>query len=190
MSYLRKFEYKVVPEGSFKVKRNCSGCGCKATFVNTNNFRVNANGRNLDVWLIYQCEKCKHTYNLSIYDRNKPQAIDEEEYRRFIENSKEAAIEYGRNVSLFSKNKAEIDWRNVEYNFEEVTPIDDRIQFKEGDLLVIYNNSQLKIRADKVLSEILNITRSKVKLLEKSNLIKINENRQKHKVEVEICGAI
>lgn len=44
MSYLRKLEYTVIPEESFHIIRNCSGCGCKTVFHNTNSFRVNANG--------------------------------------------------------------------------------------------------------------------------------------------------
>ena len=71
MSYLKKIEYEIVPKECFKVTRNCSGCGTKTRYINTKRFRVNANGNKLDVWLIYQCEKCKHTFNLAIYERQK-----------------------------------------------------------------------------------------------------------------------
>ena len=71
MSYLKKMEYKIVLRDSFWVIRNCPKCGRKTYFVNTKKFRVNANGNKLDVWLIYQCEECKHTLNISIYERQK-----------------------------------------------------------------------------------------------------------------------
>ena len=51
MSYLRKIEYTIIQEESFKILKNCSGCGCKAVFHNTNCFRVNANGNKIDIWL-------------------------------------------------------------------------------------------------------------------------------------------
>lgn len=38
MSYIRKIEYRIVPDQSFEI-------------------RINANGNKLDVWLIYQCGK-------------------------------------------------------------------------------------------------------------------------------------
>ena len=82
MSYLRKYE--VIPVDTYKIIRQCSGCGCKSTFVSTNNFRVNANGNKIDVWLIYQCSKCRHTYNLTIYERIKAKDLNQEEYNRLI----------------------------------------------------------------------------------------------------------
>ena len=83
MSYLKKIEYEIVLDKSFKVVRNCSGCGMKTNYINTKRFRVNANGSKLDVWLIYQCEKCKHTYNLTIYERQKTISIPKEEYKQY-----------------------------------------------------------------------------------------------------------
>lgn len=103
MSYSKKIEYEVVPEGSCSVIRNCSGCGRKALFQNTKKFRVNANGNKLDVWLIYQCEKCRHTWNLAIYERQRMSAISAEEYQRFLQNDRELAEQYGRNFQLFRK---------------------------------------------------------------------------------------
>ena len=75
MSYLKKIEYEIIPKESFMVIRNCSGCGRKSYFKNTKRFRVNANGNKLDVWLIYQCEKCRHTLNLTIYERQKASSV-------------------------------------------------------------------------------------------------------------------
>lgn len=115
MSYSKKIEYKNVPAESFAVIRKCSGCGKKVHYVNTKRFRVNANGNRLDVWLIYQCEKCKHTLNLTIYERRKPSSVPEEEYQRFLDNDEALAEEYGRNVAFLKKNKVEVkrDYRTV-----------------------------------------------------------------------------
>lgn len=108
MSYRKKIEYGNIAKQSFKIYYRCAKCRCKKKFINTGKFRVNANGHKLDVWLIYQCEKCKHTYNLSIYERISPFKVPEEEYKKFMENDEELALLYGRNKELFMKNKAEI----------------------------------------------------------------------------------
>ncbi len=49
MRNLKKIEYKIMPRKSFRVIRNCSGCGKKTHFINTERFRVNANGNKIDV---------------------------------------------------------------------------------------------------------------------------------------------
>jgi hypothetical protein len=111
MSYSGRYEYSLTPKESFKIIRKCSGCGKKSIYINSNKFRVNANGNRIDVWLIYQCYKCKHTYNLTIYERLRKDSLSIDLYTGFMENDEELAKEYGKDKSLFIKNKAEIDWR-------------------------------------------------------------------------------
>lgn len=166
MSYLKKIEYEIVPERSFRVIRNCAGCGRKTFFENTKKFRVNANGNKLDVWLIYQCEKCKHTFNLTIYERQKASSIPESEYSRFLDNDEELAKMYGKSMSLFKKNKAEIDFSSISYRFvqrESATQdIMQEISRQEAEL-IIHNPCALKIRPEKQIAEILGLSVGKVK---------------------------
>lgn len=103
MSYLKKIEYELIVKESFRVIRNCPKCGGKAHFVNTDKFRVNANGNKLDIWLIYRCVECKHTLNLAIYERQKVSLIPKDEYRRFLDNDEELAQMYGKDVRLFGR---------------------------------------------------------------------------------------
>lgn len=55
---------------------------------------MNANGRRLDVWLIYRCEKCGHTLNVPVYERTPLEKLPPELYARFLENDRELAMEY------------------------------------------------------------------------------------------------
>ena len=65
---------------SIKVYHRCGGCGKKQEFVNSGKFRVNANGNRVDVWLIYRCKNCKHSWNLAIYERMRPSKIKKDDY--------------------------------------------------------------------------------------------------------------
>ena len=85
----------------------CGGCGKKQEFINSCKFRVNANGKSVDVWLIYRCKKCKHSKNLTIYDRMRPGKIPEELFESFMNNDMETALKYGRNIDFLKKNNAE-----------------------------------------------------------------------------------
>lgn len=192
MSYLRKIEYRIIPEQAFKVLRNCSGCGCKAVFHSTNCFRINANGNKIDVWLIYQCEKCKHTNNLTVYERRRPDSIPRQEYEKYLSNCGELAFEYGTDTRFFSRNKAEVDWLNIRYTIEmQKGKIEgsDKLFYK-GDLLVIENSYNLKIRTDKVISEVLKLRRSRIKALMESGVISVTEDKQQHKIFITIIDTL
>lgn len=161
MSYSNKVEYEIIPEGSYKVIRNCAKCGCKRYYINTNNFRMNANGKLLDVWLIYQCEKCKHTLNIMICERKKSSDIPKEEYLKFMENDILLAREYGLKKELFVGNRIEIDLEELSYRISSM----GMLCLKNVNSVVIRNPYEIKLRTDRVLSEILHETRSRIKLL-------------------------
>lgn len=76
-------------------------------FVNTGKFRVNANGGRVDVWLIYQCKKCKHSLNLTVYERTKPNRISREEYQLFLDNDMALAAKYGNDKAFLKRNRVE-----------------------------------------------------------------------------------
>ena len=91
-----------------KVYHRCGGCGKKQEFLNSGKFRVNANGNRVDVWLIYRCKKCKHSWNLTIYERRKPSKISSEEYELLMENDFELANQYGNDIEFLKRNNAEL----------------------------------------------------------------------------------
>lgn len=172
MDYLKTIEYRVKPVSALKLIRNCSGCRRKTTYVSTNQFRVNANGNLVDIWLVYQCEKCKHTYNLTIFQRMRPNQIPEEKYTAFLENDEELALRCGTDLNLFKKNGAQIDFDQSEYQYEKTDKIpEDNGKSRNSHLdeknirLLIYNPYRLKIRIDKFLPGVLNLSRSQMKKL-------------------------
>lgn len=92
---------------TIKVYHRCGGCGKKQVFINTGKFRVNANGSRVDVWLIYRCTKCKHSWNLAVYERKKSAKIISDKYKRFFENDSELAYQYGNDIAFLKRNHAE-----------------------------------------------------------------------------------
>lgn len=84
---------------SIKVYHRCGGCGKKQAFINSGKFRVNANGNRVDVWLIYRCKNCKHSWNLAIYERMRPSKIKKDDY--------ELASKYGNDIDFLKRNNTE-----------------------------------------------------------------------------------
>ena len=94
---------------SIPVYHRCGGCGKKQEFINSGCFRVNANGNRVDVWLIYRCRKCKHSWNLTVYERISPLKIPRELYELFLENDEETAIRLGNDIAFLKRNHAELN---------------------------------------------------------------------------------
>lgn len=171
MSYSKKIEYEIVPKETFSVIRTCPGCSRKTYFQNTKKFRVNANGSRLDVWLIYQCENCKHTFNLTVYERQKAASIPQKEYERFLSNNEQLADAYGKNLQFFKKNKAEVDWQNVKYVFQKLAENTIDCRHEPQTYIIVHNSWGLKLRPEKQIAEILALSRSRVKkMLEQGEL--------------------
>ena len=164
--------YVIIPEGTYEIIRNCGKCGVKTNYHSTGKFRVNANGNRLDVWLIYQCEKCKHTYNLPIYERVSPKSIDREEYAAFLRNDEELAFQMANDRELLEKHHCVIQTEGVAYSLDQVEAGDDTT-------IVIQNPYGMKVRIEKLISRIWQISRSKAKkLLEDEELSYFVDEKQ------------
>ncbi len=77
-------------------------------FLNSGKFRVNFNGGRMDVWLIFRCKKCRHSWNLPIHERVKRTYLPPEELEHFLQNDPEWAQKYGGDPVLLKRNGAEI----------------------------------------------------------------------------------
>ncbi|EJO5349185.1 DUF1062 domain-containing protein [Clostridium botulinum] len=132
MSYLKKYQWELVLENLPIVKRNYPKCNEKIHYINSGKFRVNANKNNIDIWLIYQCEKCKSTWNMTIYNKNKAEVILEDINYKLIQ----------KNLGIYYINENEL-------------------------VIEIVCKYPIELRVDKLLSDKLGISRSKIKNMHK-----------------------
>lgn len=187
MSYLKEETWTILPVSSYKIIRNCPKCGTKSLFQSTGDFRVNANGKCIDIWLIYQCEKCRSTYNLSVFERISPRKLPQESYRKFQENNSSLALEIGTNKEIFEKNRAVVKEESVSYHVaKENTETSEFLQKTEEicSIIHIQNPHNLRIRADKFLAEQLSISRSKVNHLIADGLLQGNNKENLEKLHL------
>lgn len=161
-TYSETENWTLRPLSAFRIKRNCPKCNCKTDFVSTENFRINANGRCVDVWLIYQCEHCRSTYNLPVYERIRPERLTPGIYRQLMENDSQLALKMGLDRALFEKNHAVIS-DNVPYEIMKNGTIEAGDISACGRVIHIKNPYHLKIRLDKVLAQGLCCLRAQIK---------------------------
>ena len=173
MNYTEK-EYWIKAEKSFEILHACAGCKRKQSFVNTGCFRVNANGNKLDVWLIYQCQKCRHTLNIPIFERISPSKLEKELYEKFLENNAELAEEYGKSFSFFKSKKLEVDLSTATIVLcDENGNADECETCTNADRIVVHNDSGLKLKNEKLIAMVLKISRSAAKKLIEENKISL-----------------
>lgn len=172
MSCLNEYKWKIEPERFPKVIRNCPKCGCKTEYINTGKFRVNANKNSLDVWIIFQCKKCKSTWNMSIYERVNPGDIYKDEYIGFLENDEELMRVYAFDERLYGRNKAEVSMDDIGF---KVNKSSDWKQGEEDSVIDLSCDFPIKIRMDKFLSENLTLSRSSIKKLIEDGSITVGE---------------
>lgn len=55
---------------------HCSGCSGRRRFEPNGKVRLNANGKQLDCWLIYKCPDCDRTWNRPVFQRQPVSRFD------------------------------------------------------------------------------------------------------------------
>lgn len=161
--------WKVIPSGQPTVIKSCSKCGAHSEFESSGNFRINANQSLLDIWLIYQCNKCKSTWNMEIFSRIRPKELAKDFYLKFEKNDPELARQYAFDTSVHSRNKARLCYSNIPFDIiGESFSINE---LKEDISIKITCEYPLDFRLDKILSGKLCLSREKIKKLGQSGQI-------------------
>lgn len=104
---MKKKVWEVHPITLPPAVKYCKKCGKKMEFTCSEQFRINAQRRYLDIWLIYKCSNCDTTWNATVYSRISPQALNTELLDRFYKNDQALAKQYAMNSAFLHGNGAE-----------------------------------------------------------------------------------
>lgn len=89
--------------------RPCGGCGALRPFVPSGCFRVNAQKRRLDVWLVYRCVDCDHTWNLEVLARTPASEVDPARLAAFHANDADEARAVAFDVARLVRAGARVE---------------------------------------------------------------------------------
>lgn len=96
------------------VLRYCKKCKKKSEYICSGEFRVNAQKKALDIWLIYKCVHCNTTWNSTIYSRVSAQKLGAALLEKFHSNDKNLAAKYAMDISLLQRNGATLKKLNCQ----------------------------------------------------------------------------
>ena len=131
--------------------RYCKKCGRQKEFVSSGQFRVNAQRKYLDVWLIYKCFGCEATWNLTVLSRIHPKAVSRELLDKFHGNDQILAHKYAMNTDLLKRNGCKIG--PYDYKITGCAAFDGPVR------LHIRSNDASDVKVSAILREKLQLSR-------------------------------
>ncbi|MEV4346739.1 DUF1062 domain-containing protein [Actinoplanes sp. NPDC049596] len=102
-------EWVVLPTALPLIRRRCPSCSSQL-FRAHGKFRVNANHKLLDVWLLALCAGCGQTIKLTVLERATVRAIDPSTLDRFHDNDPELAARVLADPAWQRRTNVTLDW--------------------------------------------------------------------------------
>ncbi|WP_345575111.1 DUF1062 domain-containing protein [Nonomuraea rosea] len=85
-------------------------CPSESATTAEGRFRINANGKLLDVWLLVRCVSCARTSKLSVYERTPVGSFDPAELDGYHANDPELVASTLLDPLLARRNRFTLDW--------------------------------------------------------------------------------
>ncbi|MGX6601314.1 DUF1062 domain-containing protein [Micromonosporaceae bacterium Da 78-11] len=108
----RKALWVVKELGLPTIVKACVACG-STRHRPTGKFRVNANGKLLDVWLLIGCERCDRTSKIAVHERVNVRSLRGERLLMFENNDPVLVRELTMDPALAGRAAHRLDWRGT-----------------------------------------------------------------------------
>lgn len=176
-SSILRVRWTIAPAIAPRPLISCNRCGGVRPYECSEKFRVNANGKRIDVWLIYRCTVCENSWNFGIFERRN---------RRDIEPALLTALE-NNDLGLARRHAFDIAaLRNRVGRVEEFPDVvvqkqttDSRRQNATALELRLAVEMPTPLRLDRLLAEELGISRSRLQALEERHLLAVDPHGAK-----------
>ncbi|SNY68586.1 DUF1062 domain-containing protein [Paractinoplanes atraurantiacus] len=137
------------------IRRRCLRCP-SALHRTYGKFRVNANHKLLDVWLLALCTRCGETIKLTVLERVNVRTIDPATLTRFHDNDPALAATLLADPALRRRNNVALDWAGAwTLHRKEVAAPETEVRFTQ----------RIPIRLTRLLSVGLEVSGSEVQRL-------------------------
>jgi hypothetical protein len=91
----------------------CVDCRSVSATAAAGRFRVNANGKLLDVWLLVRCVACDRTSNLTVHERAPVGSLDPAELHGYHVNDPELVASRLLDPQFARRNHVTLDWTDA-----------------------------------------------------------------------------
>ncbi|TWJ20282.1 DUF1062 domain-containing protein [Micromonospora endolithica] len=150
----------VVPTRLPLVRRRCHACGSER-FRAGGKFRVNANHKLIDVWLLVLCTACGETAKLTVLERVTVRSIRPELLDRLHDNDPGLAAELLQDPFVQRRNRIALDWDDA---WRLVTDGSDPLDGEAVEISVRFA-ARIPVRPVRLIAEGCGLSRAEVERL-------------------------
>ncbi|HEX5404112.1 MAG TPA: DUF1062 domain-containing protein [Pseudonocardiaceae bacterium] len=94
------------------IRRQCLTCA-SSRYQATGAFRVNANGKQLDIWLLATCVRCEQTIKLEILERVHVRTVDPTLLDQLHRNDAGLVLQLLTDPAVLRRNAVTLDWQDA-----------------------------------------------------------------------------
>ena len=142
------------------VRRRCHACASER-FRASGKFRVNANHKLIDAWLLALCAACGETAKLTVLERMTVRSIGPELLDRLHDNDPGLTAELLQDPVMRRRNRFALDWDNA---WRLDTGGSDHLNAKVLDVWVHFA-ARIPVRPVRLIAEAFGLSRAKVERL-------------------------
>ena len=157
--------------------KTCPRCKCE-TYDNSGCFRVNANGKRLDIWLICRCTHCKTIWNLSIYERVDRAVLTADDLSGYFANDESMNLRHVFHSTFLQKNNAVLDLDHLDLTPQgEIPPEGASVEMR------VKCAYPLPVPAGRAIALVLGVSISRVRRMQETGELLFDGDPRKTKTE-------
>jgi hypothetical protein len=149
----------------------CNRCGGVRPFISSDKIRVNANGKRLDAWLVYNCAHCDNSWNRPLVTRRNIREIDPLSLHAMQANDADLARRLAFDVDDLRRSTERVDeFAAVEVQKQVLSQAVG--PFATVDIIMAVPTPTC-LRADRLLATELGLSRARIDALQEAGRLLI-----------------
>lgn len=169
MQSLLQVQWRVTPLRTPRPWLHCPRCDARTPFVSSDKFRVNAQKKRLDAWLVYRCAQCEQSWNFPVLERCPVNGIEPAMLRALTENDAALAWRHAFDLTRLGRHSSQIEsFAELSVEKQLLSPRDGIAAYAQIAIAAPYDCG---VRLDKLLASELGLSRSAIERLADANAL-------------------
>ncbi|MGP4109792.1 DUF1062 domain-containing protein [Streptomyces sp. 4N509B] len=135
----------------------CVACPSGRATLGDGRFRVNANGKLLDVWLLVNCVSCDRTGKLTVHERVPVRSLPADRLAGYTANAPSLVVDTLLDPSIARRNRYALDWNGC---WELHAPPPPEVCWPL-EITVVFD-APVPVRPERLIAQGLGVSRSEI----------------------------